>query len=46
MLFGSDYPLRPVSENVDGLAAYGFTAAQRNAIDRENAQRLMPRLRA
>jgi predicted TIM-barrel fold metal-dependent hydrolase len=45
VLFGSDYPLRPVSENVEGLAAYGFTAAQRNAIDRENAQRLMPRLR-
>jgi len=46
VLFGSDYPLRPVSENVEGLAAYTFTAAQRLAIERENAQRLMPRLRA
>jgi predicted TIM-barrel fold metal-dependent hydrolase len=45
VLFGSDYPLRPVSENVDGLAAYRFTAAQRNAIERENTQRLIPRLR-
>ena len=46
VLFGSDYPLRPVSENVEGLAAYSFTAAQRRAIERENAQRLMPRLKA
>ncbi len=46
VLFGSDYPLRPVSENVEGLAAYSFTAAQRLAIERENALRLMPRLRA
>ena len=46
VLFGSDYPLRPVSENVEGLAAYSFTAAQRRAIERENAQRLIPRLKA
>ena len=45
VLFGSDYPLRPVSENVEGLGAYSFTAAQRNAIERGNAERLMPRLR-
>ena len=45
VLFGSDYPLRPVSENVEGLGAYSFTAAQRRAIERENAERLMPRLR-
>jgi predicted TIM-barrel fold metal-dependent hydrolase len=45
VLFGSDYPLRPVSENVAGLGAYGFTATQRSAIERENAARLMPRLR-
>ena len=46
VLFGSDYPLRPVSENVEGLGAYSFTAAQRRAIERENAERLIPRLRA
>ena len=45
VLFGSDYPLRPASEVVEGLRAYSFTAAQRRAIDRENAERLMPRLR-
>lgn len=45
VLFGSDYPLRPMSENVDRLGAYSFTAAQRNAIEHENTQRLIPRLR-
>lgn len=46
VLFGSDYPLRPVSENVEGLAAYTFTAAQRTAIERGNAERLMPRFKS
>ena len=45
IVFGSDYPLRPASEAVEGLAAHEFTAAQRRAIDRENAERLIPRLR-
>ena len=46
VLFGSDYPLRPVSEVVEGLAAYDFTPAQRRAIERENAERLIPRLKS
>jgi 6-methylsalicylate decarboxylase len=46
VLFGSDYPLRPVSEAVDGVAKYSFSSAQRRAIERENAVRLFPRLRA
>jgi predicted TIM-barrel fold metal-dependent hydrolase len=46
VLFGSDYPLRPASEVVEGLAAYDFTPAQRRAIDRENAERLIPRLKS
>ncbi|HSQ03729.1 MAG TPA: amidohydrolase family protein [Burkholderiales bacterium] len=45
VLFGTDYPYRPGSEVVDGLAAYGFSAAERRAIDRDNAVRLMPRWR-
>ncbi len=45
VLFGSDYPLRPASEAVEGLAAYSFTDAERLAIDRENAERLIPRIR-
>jgi predicted TIM-barrel fold metal-dependent hydrolase len=44
VLFGSDYPLRPASEAVEGLAAYPFTDAERRAIDRENAERLIARL--
>jgi len=45
VLFGSDYPLRPASEAVQGLASYELTAAQRRAIDRDNAERLVPRLK-
>ncbi len=45
VLFGSDYPLRPASEVVEGVAAYSFTDAQRRAIHRENAERLVPRLK-
>jgi predicted TIM-barrel fold metal-dependent hydrolase len=44
VLFGSDYPLRPVSEAVEGLSKYEFSGAQRRAIERENALRLLPRL--
>ncbi len=44
VLFGSDYPLRPVSEVVEGLSRYEFKPGQRNAIERENALRLLPRL--
>jgi predicted TIM-barrel fold metal-dependent hydrolase len=45
VLFGTDYPLRPASEAVEGVAAYPFTDAQRRAISRDNAERLVPRLR-
>jgi predicted TIM-barrel fold metal-dependent hydrolase len=45
VLFGTDYPLRPASEAVDGVTAYSFTDAQRRAIDRDNAERLVPRLK-
>jgi predicted TIM-barrel fold metal-dependent hydrolase len=46
VLFGSDYPLRPAAEAVDGVTAYSLTDAQRRAIDRDNAERLVPRLRS
>jgi predicted TIM-barrel fold metal-dependent hydrolase len=45
LLFGTDYPLRPASEAVEGLGSYTFTAAQRRAIERENSERLLARLR-
>jgi 6-methylsalicylate decarboxylase len=46
VLFGTDYPLRPASEAVEGVTAYKFTDAQRRAINRENAERLVPRLKS
>jgi predicted TIM-barrel fold metal-dependent hydrolase len=46
ILFGSDYPYRTGEDHVKGLADYGFSAADLAAISRENAVRLMPRLRA
>ena len=44
IVFGSDYPYRTGEDHVKGLAEYGFTAADRRAIERENALRLLPRL--
>jgi predicted TIM-barrel fold metal-dependent hydrolase len=44
VLFGSDYPLRPVAEAVNGVTAYRFTDAERRAIERDNAARLLPHL--
>ncbi|MET0165835.1 MAG: hypothetical protein ABW318_12645 [Vicinamibacterales bacterium] len=45
VLFGTDYPLRPASEAVEGLSSYKFTDAQRLAINCANAERLVPRFR-
>jgi len=46
ILFGSDYPYRTGEDNVKGLAAYGFDNADLRAIGRDNALRLLPKLRA
>ncbi len=46
LMFGTDYPYRPGAEVVEGLTSYGFNAAELRAIDRENALRLIPRLKA
>lgn len=44
-LYGTDFPFRDGAEVNDALAKYErFTAAERHAIDRGNALRLMPRL--
>ena len=43
VMFGTDFPYRPGAEAVAGLTAYGFSAAELEAIDRGNALRLMPR---
>ena len=46
VMFGTDYPYRPGSEVVEGLTSYGFSAGELRAIDRDNALRLMPRLKS
>jgi predicted TIM-barrel fold metal-dependent hydrolase len=42
ILFGSDYPYFTLEENVEGLGEVRMTAAERQAINRGNAARLMP----
>jgi len=46
ILFGSDYPYRTGEDHVKGLMESGFSAADLQAIGRDNAVRLMPRLRS
>jgi len=43
ILFGTDFPYRSAEDHVRGLAGCGFSAGEIKAIDRENAERLMPR---
>jgi predicted TIM-barrel fold metal-dependent hydrolase len=45
VLYGTDYPFRDGAEVNRGIAEWGFTAADRGAIERENALRLLPRVR-
>jgi predicted TIM-barrel fold metal-dependent hydrolase len=46
VLYGTDFPFRDGAEVIDGLGKHGFSAADRRAIDRDNALRLLPRLKA
>jgi 6-methylsalicylate decarboxylase len=46
ILYGSDFPFRSPEENAKGLREVGFNASDLLAIDRENALRLLPRLKA
>ena len=46
VLYGTDFPFRDGAEVNGGLAAYGFSAAELQAINRDNALRLWPRLQA
>jgi len=45
-LYGTDFPFRDGAEVNGGLAKYGFGAAELMAIDRGNALRLFPNLKA
>ncbi len=44
VLFGSDYPYRTSEDNIKGLIAYGFSAADLATITRGNAVNLRPLL--
>jgi 6-methylsalicylate decarboxylase len=46
VLFGSDYPYYTIADNLAAFDALRLSPAQRHAIERGNAERLMPRLRA
>jgi 6-methylsalicylate decarboxylase len=41
ILFGSDFPFRTCSENLEGLNAYGFSAEDLRAIECDNVRRLL-----
>ena len=44
ILFGSDYPMLPLGNAIEGLARLGLSTATIEAIERGNAQALFPRL--
>jgi predicted TIM-barrel fold metal-dependent hydrolase len=46
IVFGTDFPYRTAAEHVKGLTDYGFSASDLQSIDRDNAVRLLPRLKA
>jgi predicted TIM-barrel fold metal-dependent hydrolase len=45
VLFGTDFPLRPSSDEIEGLSAFGFSRSDLEAVERGNALTLLPRLR-
>ena len=45
ILFGTDYPYRTGAEEIDGLTAQHFSAADLRAIERDNLRRILPGLR-
>ena len=46
ILFGSDYPYVPISHTADGITHLGLSGADLQAIGRDNAITLLPRLKA
>jgi predicted TIM-barrel fold metal-dependent hydrolase len=45
ILFGTDFPYVRMSTTIDGYLSWGFSAEQMREINRENAIRLLPRLK-
>jgi 6-methylsalicylate decarboxylase len=46
LLYGTDFPFRNGAEVNQGIADWGFAAADQRAIEYENARKLLPRLNA
>jgi 6-methylsalicylate decarboxylase len=46
VMFGTDYPFVPGTDAVEGLADYRFGEADQRAVDRDNALKLLPRVKA
>jgi len=46
VLFGTDFPFRDGEEEIGGLGAFGFAAKDLRAIERDNALKLLPTLKA
>jgi predicted TIM-barrel fold metal-dependent hydrolase len=45
VMYGTDYPFRDGAEVNQGIANWGFNAADLRAIERENALKLLPRIK-
>jgi predicted TIM-barrel fold metal-dependent hydrolase len=45
VLYGTDYPFRDGAEVNQGIADWGFSDADRRAIERDNALKLLPRIK-
>ena len=45
ILFGSDFPFVPIGDTAEDLDQYALPAQERQAINRDNATRLFPRLK-
>jgi predicted TIM-barrel fold metal-dependent hydrolase len=43
LLFGTDFPYRNAEDHVNGLRECGFSESDLRAIERENAERLLPK---
>jgi predicted TIM-barrel fold metal-dependent hydrolase len=46
VLFGTDFPFRDGAEEIGGLSAFRFNPEELRAIERENALKLLPNLKA
>jgi 6-methylsalicylate decarboxylase len=46
VMYGTDFPFRDGAEVNQGIAAWGFGSDDLRAIERENALKLLPRVKA